>query len=135
MYTFKKAERLHGTKLIDTLFEEGYSFYIAPFRVVWLDQDHDSGFPAQVLISVSKKTIRLAVDRNRIKRIIKEAYRIHKAKFYDFLNSHNKQCIFAIIFSGTAPVPYDFTEKKMVALLDRLIEEYKKHIFHNEKPE
>jgi ribonuclease P protein component len=133
MYTFKKSERLSSKKLIDQLFKEGHSFYIAPFKVTWLEAEHGGEFPAQVLVGAGRKSFRLAVSRNRVKRQIREIYRLNKVKFYEFLNSRHKQCIFAIIYTGSTPVPFEVAEKKMIALLDRLIEEYKKHSDHPDK--
>ncbi len=76
-YTFKKEERLCSVKLIQSLFHNGSSFVVYPFRVVWKVQiKPESG--TQVLISVSKRRFKHAVTRNRIKRVMREAYRLEK---------------------------------------------------------
>ena len=87
MYTFKKEERLCNKKLIDELFHNGSSFLCYPFKVSWLLVDEPAQFPAQVLFSVSKKRYKRAVDRNLIKRRMREAYRLHKQQhLYDLLS-------------------------------------------------
>ena len=77
-FTFRKEERLHKEKLIKELFETGSSFYSYPFKVV-SKRNPDAAFPVhQVLISVSRKNFKKAVDRNLIKRRIRESFRLNK---------------------------------------------------------
>jgi len=77
-FTFGKSERLKKEKLIKELFNGGSSFYLFPFKVFYLPQpDPDCAFH-QVLVSVSKRNFKRAVDRNRIKRLTREAYRLQK---------------------------------------------------------
>ena len=77
-YTLGKEERLKSRKLIDQLFKEGKSFSSFPFRVVWkyLPSASDSFLKAG--FTVSTKHFKKAVDRNRIRRLMKEAYRLQK---------------------------------------------------------
>src|SRR5687768_12501371 len=77
--TFGKVERLKKEKSIQELFEKGSSFYLFPFKVFFLvnaDQQHPTH---QLLFSVSKKNFKRAVDRNLIKRRMREAYRLQKS--------------------------------------------------------
>ena len=77
-FTFRKEERLSKEKHIQELFDKGSSFYLFPFKVFILPNP-DPAFPVhQVLISVSKKLFPRAVDRNLIKRRIRESYRLQK---------------------------------------------------------
>ena len=79
--TFRKQERIVSDLLIETLFEKGDSQSLAayPLRVVYLQTERQPGHaPIQILISVPKKRFKHAVDRNRVKRQIREAYRRHK---------------------------------------------------------
>lgn len=76
-YSFPKKERLNSKKKIEGLFKTGSSFYLNSFQVRHLlSQEHVEHH--QVLISVSKRNFKRAVDRNLIKRRIKEAYRLNK---------------------------------------------------------
>lgn len=75
-YTLPKNERLHSKKSIKELFDKGSSFFLYPFKVLVLESDLVE--TNQVLFSVSKKKIRKAVNRNFVKRRIKEAYRLNK---------------------------------------------------------
>ncbi len=76
-FTFKKPERLSREKLIQELFHKGSSFYLFPFKVIFLP---GKGAASQVLVSVPKSIFKRAVDRNRIKRRIREGYRLNKHK-------------------------------------------------------
>jgi len=77
-FSFKKEERLAGEKHIQELFEKGSSFHLYPFRVLSLPNPGAEHPVNRILISVSKRNFKRAVDRNLIKRRIREAYRIQK---------------------------------------------------------
>lgn len=103
---FKKSERVVSQKLIDELFDSGNtnSMVAFPLRVVYMaKQLTDDSEPAQVLISVPKRRLHHAVDRNRAKRLIREAYRLNK----QLLNAQDRQFIIAFLWiSDTlAPTP------------------------------
>ncbi|MBN8578759.1 MAG: ribonuclease P protein component [Cytophagales bacterium] len=76
-HTFKKSERLSKEKWIKELFEKGSSFYLHPFKVIYI-QHPDSALAHQVLITVPSRQYKKAVDRNKIKRRIREAFRTQK---------------------------------------------------------
>lgn len=99
-YTFSKAERLSSKKTITALFEDGNSFFYHPFTIVWKFSDGIQKFPAQMGISVPKRTFKRAVDRNRVKRITREAWRYNKQVLYNFLEQHNKTVVIMLIYSG-----------------------------------
>jgi ribonuclease P protein component len=78
MFTFGKAERLYRRSQIERLFSTAsHSFFVAPLRVIYL-RDDELDVPASILISVSKRHFKRAVKRNRVKRQIREAYRLNK---------------------------------------------------------
>jgi ribonuclease P protein component len=121
MYTFKKEERLCNKKLIDELFHNGSSFLCYPFRVLWMPVEEPDASPVQVLISVPKKRFKRAVDRNLLKRRIREAYRLSKQQhLYDVLLLVNKSIVFSIGYIGKEINEYPLMEKKMLKLLKQL---------------
>ncbi len=75
-YTLKKAERLSSKKDIQELFNNGSSFYLYPLKVITLPTTEATAH--QVLFSVPKRNFKRAVDRNLLKRRMREAYRLHK---------------------------------------------------------
>ena len=124
MYTLKKEERLCNKKLIDELFHNGSSFLCYPFKASWMFTDAAQPFPAQVLFAVSKKRFKRAVDRNRIKRVSREVYRLNKqAHLYDQLTGSEKKIVVSLAYIGKELPEYGFAEKKMLKLLKQLCAE------------
>ena len=128
MYTFKKEERLCNKKLIDELFHKGSSFLCYPFKASWLIVDDDiQAVPVQLLISVSKRRYKHAVDRNTVKRRLREVYRLNKQQhLYDFLVGSNKRITLSIGYIGKQIESYELFDKKMLKLLKQLSEELAK---------
>ena len=102
--TLGKEERLKSRKLIDKLYQDGSVLKSFPLRMVYLQTDHTSKFPCQVAVSVSKRNFKLAVDRNRMKRLLRETYRKQKNIVYD-----------------VAELPYIF----MITFIDKKLRDYK----------
>lgn len=124
MQTFKKDERLCQFNAIEKLFTEGHSFFIHPVKIIWMDYETGCKSPAQLLISVPKRNFKHAVDRNLIKRQIREAYRLNKNILYDYLMHKSRKCALAIVFAGKNKVPYAQLEGIINLSLQRLIKEY-----------
>ena len=120
-FTFKEEERLSHKKLIDELFNSGSSFYLQPLKVLILKKNYESEFPARILITVSTKNFSSAVDRNKIKRLIRESYRLNKHLLYDELKSKNKKILIAIIYSSKKIESFSLIEEKVVASLKKII--------------
>lgn len=125
-YTFRKTERLCRKKIIEKLFREGASFFIYPFKVYWLETVLPGDARAQVLITAGRKSFRKAVERNRAKRLIREAYRQNKHLFFEHLKDKEGQYAVAIILTGTQPLTYLQTREKIIAVIRRLINEVNK---------
>ena len=121
-YTLGKEERLKSRKLIERLYEEKNSVKAYPLRMIFLQTKHTSDFPAQVGVSVSKRNFKLAVDRNRIKRLMRESYRLQKEIVYDNLD---KPYVFMISYLGKQECTYNEIFLKMEKLLKRFVEETK----------
>jgi len=121
---FKKEERLCNKRLINALYESGSSFILYPYKVVFHPVD-ELTVPAQVLISVPKRRFKRAVDRNLLKRRIREAFRLQKnSLLYPFLEDH--PILLSIQYIGNKIEDYDLVFKKMTALFLKLQNEYSK---------
>ena len=122
-HTLGKLERLKSKKLIEKLYEQGSSVKSFPLRMVYLQTKHTSDFPAQVGVSVSKRNFKSAVDRNRIKRLLRESYRLQKEILYDHLQN---PYVFMISYLGKEEIKYEEMYAKMTKLLTLFVAETKK---------
>jgi ribonuclease P protein component len=122
-HTLGKEERLKSKKLIESLYQKGSSVKVFPLRMIFLQTAHTSNFPAQVGVSVAKRNFKLAVDRNRIKRLMRESYRLQKGIVYNHLEN---PYVFMISYIGKAEVPYQELFLKMEKLLGLFLDETKK---------
>jgi len=119
--TFKKSERLSSKKLIDTIFESGRSFTIQPFNVKWIECSLNTTFPAQIAFAVPKKIFRKAIERNKLKRRSREAYRKVKQNLYRFLKEQNKSVAIMLVYIAKEELSYAVIEDKINKIIDRLI--------------
>ncbi len=121
MNSFKKEERLCNIQLIEKLYDNGSYFLVYPFRIIWLSCEANSEFPVQVLISVPKKKFKRAVDRNLLKRRIREIYRIQKSEnLFPFFNERSEKIVLGINYIGNEIAEYASMEKKFNTAMLRL---------------
>ena len=121
LFTFHKAERLSHRKQIDNLFNEGLSFNLPSFKVFYLTEDSRTDVPVKVLMTVSKRKFKRAVDRNRIRRLMREAYRLHKHILIDRLLALPGGIHIALIYVGDRQdIGFEETEQQMIRCLERL---------------
>ena len=81
-FTYKKKDKLKSRKLIEKLFDEGKSVTVFPLRMLYLKTTHENGSVIKTGVSVSKRNFKKAVDRNRVKRLLREAYRLNKPEYF-----------------------------------------------------
>lgn len=119
--TFTKRERLCSSKLIDRLFSEGNrQISVFPVRLVWLLCDDFDG--VQILISAPKRNFHHAVDRNRIKRQIREFYRTSSVQLKDSVAASRKGLALAFLFNDTHLWDTNKLAPRLQSALDRLVE-------------
>lgn len=123
---FTKSERLCSHSVIEWLFDgKGRAYSAYPLRVVYKVQpagDKREPCLPQILISVSKKKFRKAVDRNRTKRLIREAYRCRKAPLVGFCSAHGGcPLTLALIFTGNALPSLGEIERSLDAIFSRIV--------------
>lgn len=115
-FSFGKKEKLKSKKLIDQLFKEGQSVSAYPLRMVFLETSFEEDLIAKTGVSVSKRYFKNAVDRNRIKRLIREAYRLNKPHFF---NKITTQYALMILYIGKEKPSFKQVETKMKVLFDK----------------
>ena len=118
----RKPERLNKKKIIEKMFAGGSrSFSIFPLRVVWLPAE-ELDVQASILISVSKRRFKRAVKRNRIKRQIREAYRLNKQILLAPLTEKNSRLAIAFIYLADELMNSALVEEKIKTALTRIVE-------------
>lgn len=117
--TFGKAEKLCSKLLIDELFKSGKSFKQYPLRVVY-KQLETGNTAAQVLVSVPKKRFKKAVSRNKIKRQIRETYRLSKAELLEKWHNEEKYFALAFVYIGNEIPEYAALTKSMHKVIEQL---------------
>lgn len=122
-FSLKKHERLNSKKLIGQLFSEGKSSFVYPFKIIFLDVERHGNCTAEILVSVSKRSFKKAVDRNRIKRLVREAYRTNKTILIDNFGNGDRTVLLGLIYVGKSILSYQEIERKIILILHRLIEQ------------
>jgi ribonuclease P protein component len=118
-FTLGKIERLKSRKLIEQLFSQGKKITVSPFRVYYLHNESSTP-PLQFGIGVSNKNFKRAVDRNRIKRSGREAWRLQKAILQQKLIEQNTQLNIFLIYTGKELPEYKDVYAVINKILNRL---------------
>ncbi|WP_142684827.1 ribonuclease P protein component [Chitinophaga polysaccharea] len=119
-YSFSKEERLKSRKLIETLFREGKAFSVFPYRVVYMPLKEAGKYPVQVGFSATTRRFPHAVDRNRIKRLGREAWRLQKQELYDHLRSESRQLAVFLIYTDKKIADFSTLKDKISVILKKL---------------
>ncbi len=122
--TFSKHEHLTGRLRIQEVATTGRSVHEAPFKLVGKIIDLPTEAPAQVAFAIPKRYMKLAVHRNRTRRLMREAYRLNKATYHDRLRAAGKQCAWLFIYQAKEPLTLAETQRKITRSLDRWMEKH-----------
>jgi ribonuclease P protein component len=121
-------EKLKSRKVLDALFAEGKVLHGGPVRLLYLVQPYVDDFPVKMAVTAPKRAMKFAHDRNRMKRLMREAYRINKHQLIHYCQE--KKIGLAILFISRCNTPLDYhvTEEKIILLLKLIIQDHEKSI-------
>lgn len=115
LFSFPKKEKLTSKIIIDRLFKKSDSRFKYPFRILFLSENSYSEEFPQIVISVSKRNFKRAVDRNRIKRLIREAYRLQKVELLSLFPE--KPSYIAILYTAKEEIQLEELKKKLYLII------------------
>lgn len=125
--TFPKKEKLKSKKQIALLFSEGKAITAYPLRMVYTELvNKQNDVPFKVGVSVSKRLHKKAVDRNRIKRLMREAYRLNKQIIFE--QKTNKQYAMMFLYLSKDKFEFKSIEIKMTKLLSKFTHNLKSNL-------
>ena len=122
-----KYERICKENDIQALFDKGAGVSVYPYRVIYLFR-HDESHPVTVrlLVSVSKKRFHHAVKRNRVKRLMREAWRRNKAPLYEICERDNISVDVALVYTATVIHSYEEMLAKTQKAVQEIVRKYEK---------
>jgi len=118
-FTFKKKDKLKSRKLIEKLFDEGKSVTVFPLRMLYLKTTHEDGSVIKTGVSVSKRNFKKAVDRNRVKRLLRETYRLNKPEYF---NNITTPYALMILYIGKDANDFNSVNENLKLLLSAFLE-------------
>lgn len=124
-FTLGKSERLKSRKQIEQLFSEGKRFVVTPYRVYYLISkilNAQRSMHVQFGAGVSGKNFKRAVDRNRIKRLTKEAWRLQKNELKEKLKAYGKQLNVFFIYTGSELPDFNLVKEKVTVALKKFLQ-------------
>ena len=121
---FRKHERLTGRDRLKLVATTGRSAKSFPFKLTGVLMPLDTITPAQVAFAIPKRHMKLAVQRNRQRRLLRETYRQNKHRWYAVLQAAGVQCAWLVVFQGGPPLGWPETQQKITGLFDRWLKEH-----------
>lgn len=121
-FKFTKKEKLKSRKTIERIFQEGKSITKFPVKLYYLSADNDEDTKIKTAVTVPKKNFRSAVDRNRIKRLLREGYRLNKHLIF---NNIEGNYAFLILYLGKELPRYGEIEGALKKIFADLVKEKK----------
>jgi ribonuclease P protein component len=120
MPTFCKEERLCNRNIIFLLQKEGQVIFNYPITAKWMEVSNEKEFYVQFLASVSKRNFKKAVERNKIKRLLREVFRINKGIFSNRIHEKSKRIVIMLFYSGKKILTYKELEAKIMVILQQI---------------
>ncbi len=120
-FTFKKEERLYGHAALDNVYSKGRHLHTDSIKIIFIEVPKSNYPPCRVVFSVPKRGFKKAVDRNLLKRRMREIYRNHKHLLYDHLNEKGKNIHIYMIYLSKQIAPFDELKEDVLKAIKTLV--------------
>jgi ribonuclease P protein component len=120
-FTFKKEERLYGNAVLNTVYNNGKYIQTDFVKIIYIEIQKGNSPPCRVVFSVPKRSFKKAVERNLLKRRMREIYRNHKHILYTDLNEKEKNIHICIIYLSKEIISFDQLKDNMLKALKTLV--------------
>lgn len=130
-HSYGKAEKLKSRKLMDQLFREGKTFSIFPLKVFYMLASEQMDFPVKTGVGVSSRNFKKAVHRNRVKRLLREAYRTEKNALHEYVTVHQKQVVVFLLYIDKVLPGHETIKTTMPVIMQRLVKKLNETAFTN----
>lgn len=120
-FSYNKEEKLKSRKLLEQLFATGKSLLVFPIKVFYLQVQEPIDFPIKVGVGTSTRNFKKATDRNRIKRLLREAYRTNKLPLHTFTSNNQKQVAVFFLYIDKALPDGKLLQTKMPIAIEKVI--------------
>ncbi len=118
-FTYSGPEKLKSRKLLNQVFAEGKSLNVFPLKITYTTKEKVGSSIAQIGVGVSSRHFKKAVDRNRVKRLLRESYRLQKFSLLELLPEKKQLSVF-ILFVGKGISDTSLIPEKMQLILQKL---------------
>jgi len=121
-FTLPKTERLYLRDAVSELFAKGSSFMVFPYRIIYrvLPEENPQVARVAIMTVAPKKRFKHAVDRNHVKRLSREAYRIAKLTLIEKCEQQHKKLAFAMLYCDNKFLSFEETQHRMQKILKTL---------------
>lgn len=130
LYTLPKTERIYLRDAINRLFTDGKGLSVFPYRIVYLilpADDPSQTAPVSIMTIAPKKRFKHAVDRNRVKRLTREAYRIAKIPLHECARANGCKLAVAFLYADNRHLSFTETQQRMSRIIHILTEKLNHH--------
>ncbi|TKK68538.1 ribonuclease P protein component [Ilyomonas limi] len=133
-FTYTKKEKLKSRKQLEALFSKGNTLLHFPVKVFYMLPDVPIDNIVKAGVGASSRNFKKAVQRNRIKRLLREAYRLNKQPLHRFLETHNRQLIVFLLYVDKGMPQKSIIQNKMPVVLEKLMKELARQVADEAAP-